>query len=269
MTGMDMVRDTAMSGSPLMDRASTSLQSMMGSTYDPTRGNPYEGKTTKVGTNKYSGENLYLDDMIGSAQRDVSRSFMENNVPGLMSQFQTGGAFGGTAMNQAMQGEQRVLGERLGDISTQLRSDDYNRQAMLAESDIDRRMSAQQNDLARNAGLAENRVGRHYDAYFQNQNNRLNAIGLAPQLNDARYDDARALMSIGAQQQGLAQNAYDVGYDNFTEWRDWDANRLGALTNALGAIQGGTSAQTGANPNYRSAGQNAAGYAALLASLWG
>lgn len=46
-------------------------------------------------------------------------------------------------------------------------------------------------------------------------------------------------------------------------------NRLGALTNALGSIQGGTSQQTGANPNYRSAGQNAAGYAALIASLWG
>lgn len=92
---------------------------------------------------------------------------------------------------------------------------------------------------------------------------------MLPQFNDMRYDDARALMSIGAQQQGLAQNAYDVGYDNFTEWRDWDANRLGILTNALGAIQGGTSSQTGANPNYRSAGQNAAGYAALLASLWG
>lgn len=97
----------------------------------------------------------------------------------------------------------------------------------------------------------------------------LSGISAMGSLNDAKYGDARALMNIGQQQQGLLQNAMDTDYDEYRDWRDWDVNRLGALTNALGSVQGGTSSSTGANPNYRSAGQNAAGYAALLASLWG
>jgi hypothetical protein len=51
----------------------------------------------------------------------------------------------------------------------------------------------------------------------------------------------------------LSQDVYDTAYNNFTDWRDWDANRLGILSNALGTVQGGTGSQTGANPNYRSA----------------
>jgi hypothetical protein len=44
---------------------------------------------------------------------------------------------------------------------------------------------------------------------------------------------------------------------------------LNPLLQALSTIQGGTVASTGANPNYRSAGQNAATYGAILASLYG
>lgn len=36
------------------------------------------------------------------------------------------------------------------------------------------------------------------------------------------------------------QSLLDSDYGDFTEQRDWGANRLGVLTNALGAIQGGT-----------------------------
>ena len=129
----------------------------------------------------------------------------------------------------------------------QMRNADYNRQAQLAESGLDRSQSA----------------------WAQNQNNNLQAMGQIPGLNSSKYDDARALMNIGQQEQNLRQSVYDTGYENFTEERDWDKNQLGVLANALGTVQGGSSSQTGANPNYKSAGQNAAGYAALLASMWG
>jgi hypothetical protein len=117
----------------------------------------------------------------------------------------------------------------LGRISTQMRSEDYDRQNAL----------------------------------------KMSALGMLPQLNDARYDDARALMNIGQQQQALNQDVYDTGYNNYLDQRDWSANRVGVLSNALGAINGGTSTQTGANPNYRSAGQNAAAAATVLAAMWG
>ena len=61
----------------------------------------------------------------------------------------------------------------------------------------------------------------------------------------------------------------DMAYNDFIAQRDWDKNQLGVLANALGTVQGGSSSATGANPNYRSAGQNTAGYATMLAGLWG
>jgi hypothetical protein len=146
----------------------------------------------------------------------------------------------------------------LGRVSTGLRNADYDRRSQLAES-----------GLNRNAQLSDAYLGRQQSAWAQNQSNNFAALDRLPMLNDLRYADGRALMNIGQQQQGLMQNALDTDYDEYRDWRDWDVNRLGALTNALGSIQGGTSSSTGANPNYRSAGQNAAGYAALLASLWG
>lgn len=63
---------------------------------------------------------------------------------------------------------------------------------------------------------------------------------MAPALNEARYYGADRLQQQGAGQQAWMQGLLDTDYGDFTEARDWNANRLGILTNALGAIQGGT-----------------------------
>lgn len=230
-----MVRDAAQGGNPTLAQGNQVLRGIMQGNADPTRGNPYEG------------DNPYLQKMIDSAQGDVVDRFNDVQTPQLLAQFQGGGAFGGSAMQNAMQGQQEVLGDQLGDISTGLRSQNYDRSAQ----------------------LAENRVNRHFDSYWRNQANDLQAASMVPQYNDMRFDDARAMMNIGQQQQNLLQGVYDTGYGNYMDQRNYPAQQLGVLANALGSIQGGTSSQTGPNPNYRSAGQNAAGYAALLASMWG
>jgi hypothetical protein len=236
LAGFDMVREQAGSGNPLLGQANDYItKQLSGSQAYTPWGNPY------------AGTNPHLDSMIQSAQGDVTRSYNNVTAPGISSAFSAGGAYGGSAHAQAQAESQRVLANELGDVSTGLRSQDYDRQAALAESAI-------------------NRQGQ---AWQMNRQNEQNALGMIPTLNDARYDDARALMNIGQQQQGLWQGLYDQGYDDFLERRDWNKNQMGVLTNALGTINGGTQSQTSANPNYRSSGQNVAGYAALLASLWG
>lgn len=157
----------------------------------------------------------------------------------------------------------------MGDISTNLRSQDYDRQVALSEADINRRLGAQQQDLSRNSGLANDYLNRQQSAWAMNRGNEQSVLGMIPQFNDMKYDDARALMNIGQQQQNLYQGLYDQGYEDFRDWRDYDANQLGVLANALGAVQGGTSSQTGPNPNYTSAAQNTAAMATALAALWG
>lgn len=201
--------------------------------------------------------------MVADAQGDVTRQYQQSVVPNMLTQFNSGGAFGGTAMQQAMSQSNQDLAGQLGRVSTNLRNADYDRQAQLAES-----------GLNRNAQLADSYLGRQQDAWRQGQANRQIAAGMIPGLNESRYGAGKALGAIGAQQQGLLQNALDIGYGDFVEQRDWDKNNMSLLQNGISALTGGNQVQTsnGANPNYQSAAQNAAGYAATaaaLAKLWG
>src|SRR3546814_19261314 len=75
--------------------------------------NPLQNASAEVGANQYAGANPYLGQMIESAQGDVVDRFNEVQTPNMLSQFQQGGAFGGSAMQQAMKGQQGVL-ERKG-----------------------------------------------------------------------------------------------------------------------------------------------------------
>lgn len=174
--------------------------------------------------------------MVGQVTGDITSAYNNNQLPSLMGQFQSGGAFGGSAHQNAMNGSQAALGDSLARASTGIRYDQANAQRAGWETDQARRMQA---------------------------------AGMAPALADADYNDARQLGSIGAQQQNLWQQAINADMGEFDREQNWDADRLGLLTGALGSIRGGTSSSTGANPNYRSAGENAASYAAILASLYG
>lgn len=206
--------------------------------------NPYIGQK-----NQYAGENPYLGNMIDAANRDITQRYTESTLPTQLAQFNAGGAYGGSAMQQALSQGQQNLAQQLSDTNFQYRNADYDRQAQLAES-----------ALNRNASL-----------YNQDQQLRQQALGFLPQLQQMGYTDTNQILKQGTLQQLLNQQAINDDRQQFNEWRDWDANRLGLLTNALGAIRGGSSSNTttGDNPNYTSAGQNAAGYAAILASLWG
>jgi hypothetical protein len=46
----------------------------------------------------YSGQNPYLDSVIGNSNKDVTDAYNQNAVPALAAQFSQGGAFGGSAM---------------------------------------------------------------------------------------------------------------------------------------------------------------------------
>ncbi|MBO1748890.1 hypothetical protein [Stenotrophomonas indicatrix] len=206
--------------------------------------NPYIGQT-----NQYAGDNPYLSGMIDSANRDITQRYTDSTLPTQLAQFSAGGAYGGSAMQQAMSQGQQNLAQQLSDTNYQYRNADYDRQAQLAES-----------ALNRNSSL-----------YNQDQQFRQSALGFLPQLQQMGYNDSNQLLKQGSMQQLLNQQAIDDDRAQFNEWRDWDKNNNSILTNALNSIRGGSSSNTttGDNPNYTSAGQNAAGYAAILASLWG
>lgn len=78
-------------------------------------------------TNAYAGQNPHLQEMIDSSNGDITRSFTDSTVPSYLSQFNAGGAFGGSAMQQAMGSAQNTLAQNLSRNTSGLRSADYDR----------------------------------------------------------------------------------------------------------------------------------------------
>lgn len=103
--------------------------------------------------------------------------------------------------------------------------------------------------MSRNAGLYESLLGRQQEAWGDFQNNQLQGLALSPQTQQMGYYDANMLANIGGAQQGLNQSILDQNYNNFLERRDWRANQLGLLGNALSAATGGSSNTTMTAPN--------------------
>lgn len=226
------------------------------------------GGNTQVGTNRFLGENPYVDQMIAASSRDVTDNFSNATMPSLLAQFQQGGAFGGTAMQNQMTAANDTLSQNLGDLSNQYRFQDYQTQQALEESGLDRSVQAQLADKARQsqareaaaarnmqaqiaqAQLYDQGLSRDQQAWGQFQGNQLAAMGMIPGLNQAQYYGAGLLGQQGLQQQGLGQTYLDANYNQFLDARNWDVNRFQPFLQGISAMQGGTvsSTQPGASP---------------------
>lgn len=199
LTAQQMVRDRAFQGNQGMDNAQGYLNGVISG----------------------HGRNPYLQEQIDASAGDISRNYMSSIQPGLMNQFASGGAFGGSAHQEALANAQSGLAGSIGRMSSDMRFNDWN----------------------------------------QGQDRAMQASMAMPGFNQGAYTDAGALMGVGAQTQGLQQQILSNNYNDFVEGRDWRANNLGLSGQALGTIGGAyqTGSSTAPNPNYQSPWQTAAG----------
>jgi hypothetical protein len=108
--------------------------------------------------------------------------------------------------------------------------------------------------------------------YGDERNRQMQAMQLAPTINDMRYGDARTLMGVGQAYEGKTQEALN---DSIAKWnayqaRPWEQlGRLNSIATGAGAL-GGTSvtAQPGASPLAGILGGGMAG-GSILGSLGG
>jgi hypothetical protein len=86
--------------------------------------------------------------------------------------------------------------------------------------------------------VATSMYGQAYDA---DANRRLQAIGMAPQINEAGYQDAQQLLQAGQMRQDQAQQGLDFGYQQFQEAQNLPYKQLAAMSGVFGSNLGGTS----------------------------
>ena len=116
-------------------------------------------------------------------------------------------------------------------------------QQQLAEAALAR----QQQDLARNAGLSEAGLGRAADIYGQERGRMMQANLFAPQMAEADYRDAQALLGVGDVRREYSQDLLNQQYQDFLAQQQWPYMQNDYLTNTINRLQGGfgTSTATG------------------------
>ena len=160
-TGFDMTANRAMQQGGLPAQSEAALSNVLsGGSTGRDRYNPYANASTYVGSNPYAGANPYLEQNIQNTLGDMTRSYNQNVAPSMAATAYKSGSFGNTGQQEMEAQSRNQLQQNLGRVSGDMRMQDYGMQQGLAESDIARRMNAQQTDLARSAGLAEGGLNR-------------------------------------------------------------------------------------------------------------
>lgn len=232
--GMSMVQNRALNGSADISAGSSTLQS--------TLGGQYLGRDT--GTNAYMGDNPYLQGSIDKAAGDITRNY-NAAVNGTDATMARAGAFGGSAWQQSQDVNSRNLAQGLQDSATNMRMQNYNQ----------------------SAGLAENQLNRNQQAFEGERARQLAATPLALQYGNQAYTDAAQLQGIGEIQYGADQQQLTDQQALFEERAQSPYKQLDVLGNSIRAAVGGGSTVSqsapGANPWAQAAGGAAALYGLL------
>lgn len=72
--------------------------------------------------------NAYSDDMVKQLEGDITKQYKEGTAPSLMAQFNSSGAYGGSAHQQALQSSQQAFANQLAAASTGIRAQDADAQ---------------------------------------------------------------------------------------------------------------------------------------------
>jgi len=250
LTGMGMTKDRALAGSPVMNMAQANATSSLNNDYlnyglslagqDNPWQNAFTSQNALLGLN-----NPYMQEAIGRAQDDVVSKYTDVTTPQLASRERASGSFGNSGL-QAMQLQAASdLARELGGISNSMRMQDYGLQAQLGESALGR----QQGDIQRNAMLAEQQMSNLLNTYNQERTNQLRAQGFAPQMAEADYRDAQAMLGVGDIAREYTQSKLNEQYGKWQAKQQWPYQQLDVLANAIRTTMGGGGTTTTSAPN--------------------
>lgn len=170
--------------------------------------------------------NPATDGMIDAASRDVTRNLYENEIPGINRAGTSSGNVNSSRAGVAQGIAERGAGDRIGDISSSIRGDAYNRGLGLAEQSRGTNLSA----MGQTAGLYGQQMGMGLDA--------LQAGNTMAQQNNGAAIDASQLYQKDKQGQLDA---------NYAKWQGNDTRQTELLNRYYGTIGasnwGGTQTQ--------------------------
>lgn len=107
-----------------------------------------------LGTNPYAGQNKFLNGAMDNVARRMTDAYKDGTASQTMGQFAANGAFGGSAMQQYQQSQNRAFGDSLGQTLGGMQMQDYTQQQGLAENSLNRQLSQFQGERNNMMGAA-------------------------------------------------------------------------------------------------------------------
>lgn len=219
----------------------------------PQINNPYTGNVTaSTAADAYAdpSNNPYLQGVLNQSNQAITNAYSSVTAPQTLAQFRSGGAFGGSAQQQATANNEYQLGQALASNSANIGNNAYNTGAQVASQN-----AAQQNNVnlanqsvGTAAGQATNQLNSNN--YFNNIGAQAGAIGAAGQANSNYGNAALNAIGAGGVQQQNSQDQLNALYQQWYNQINAPYAGLNTLSQALsGALGSGTGvSSTQTNP---------------------
>jgi hypothetical protein len=203
----NMASSLAQYGSPLTATAYGQLQN----TAAGNNINPY----ATMG-NAYAGDNPYLQSVIDKTNNDITNQFRAGTAAQTDSQAALQGAYGGSSWMQQQQANAKNLADSLANNENNLRMQNYNQSAQ----------------------LAENQLNRATQGYQQDQANALNAAMASPSMEAGDLAAINAMNQYGNQNQTNLQNQLTAAQGQFNQQNQAPMTAQDLIANALRIASG-------------------------------
>ncbi len=203
--------------------------------------------------NRFGGESPQFQGLLHSGQQDIADAYQRGTSADLTRLMNLSGAFGGSAHQNALANNETALGKTLGQYTSGMQNDQYNRSAGLEESRLGRGSQAAENAIGR--GNQEFMQGQQLgsQAYENERGRQLQASGLGQNEQALAYQRIGALAGIGQQQQDFGQKQQDYNYQNWLDQQNYPYKMIDWLTGTYGRAQGGMGANSAMYGNNGSA----------------
>jgi hypothetical protein len=167
-------------------------------------GNPTMNAANQQATNTIQGGylqgNPFLQSQIDQAQGDLTKQWNNVAKPAWDTAMSNSGSFGNAGVAQANAYAQEGLQKNLGQISSNMRFQNYD----------------------------------------QERNRQMQAMGMAPSFANQDYQDLNALQGAGNAIQGQDQKLLTDNYNRFLESRNYPNQQLDVMKSALGGVNFGS-----------------------------
>jgi len=242
----EMIRNLATQGQPGTAEAMDMTRNASAGIGAFANANPYQysqfdysGPGTFDAASATQYMNPFVQNVLSQQNEQAARDYQTQNA-GRSAQAVQAGAFGGSrqAVQQGM-AENDLLNRQNMTQATGLR-DAYSDAQKMFETDRQARMTNERDRASELSRVQSGQAGENYN-YNQmglkglelqgNMANQLSSLEARARSGDA--EAARLLEAAGKQEQAQTQAGLDIGYNNFTNQRDYNQNQVNNFSNIL------------------------------------